>query len=186
MQNPRSRIVVMRLDKFLQVSKLVRRRTLAHTLCEAGRVRINGAAAKPSAPVKLGDVITISRGERRLVPRCLPCPNGPPYRKNSLRFWDALTSENGERGIAGTRERVFSSRRVYHFGVGVMAKIAAVRAREILDSRGNPTVEVDVRLDDGSVGRASVPSGASTGVHEPLELRDGDPKRYAGKGVLRA
>src|SRR5439155_739220 len=52
--------------------------------------------------------------------------------------------------------------------------------------RGNPTVEVDVRLDDGSVGRASVPSGASTGVHEALELRDGDPKRYAGKGVLRA
>src|SRR5437667_301372 len=67
-----------------------------------------------------------------------------------------------------------------------MAKIAAVHAREILDSRGNPTVEVDVRLDDGSVGRASVPSGASTGVHEALELRDGDPKRYAGKGVLRA
>src|SRR5213594_4997419 len=67
-----------------------------------------------------------------------------------------------------------------------MATIAAVHAREILDSRGNPTVEVDVRLDDGSVGRASVPSGASTGVHEALELRDGDPKRYAGKGVLRA
>src|SRR5438876_384105 len=67
-----------------------------------------------------------------------------------------------------------------------MPTIAAVHAREILDSRGNPTVEVDVRLDDGSVGRASVPSGASTGVHEALELRDGDPKRYAGKGVLRA
>src|SRR5437879_12961086 len=67
-----------------------------------------------------------------------------------------------------------------------MPTIAAVHAREILDSRGNPTVEVDVRLDDGSVGRASVPSGASTGVHEALELRDGDPKRYADKGVLRA
>src|SRR5437879_13244273 len=67
-----------------------------------------------------------------------------------------------------------------------MPTIAAVHAREILDSRGNPTVEVDVRLDDGSVGRASVPSGASTGVHEALELRDGDPKRYGGKGVLKA
>ena len=64
----------MRLDKFLQVSRLVRRRTLAHTLCEAGRVRINGAAAKPSAPVKLGDVITISRGERRLVAKVLAVP----------------------------------------------------------------------------------------------------------------
>src|SRR5437899_1711776 len=67
-----------------------------------------------------------------------------------------------------------------------MATIAAVHAREILDSRGNPTVEVDVRLDDGSVGRASVPSGASTGEHEALELRDGDPKRYGGKGVAKA
>src|SRR5438445_3816298 len=67
-----------------------------------------------------------------------------------------------------------------------MPTIAAVHAREILDSRGNPTVEVDVRLDDGSVGRASVPSGASTGVHEALELRDGDPHRYGGKGVLKA
>src|SRR5437867_12120900 len=64
----------IRLDKFLQMSKLVRRRTLAHTLCEAGRVRINGAAAKPSAPVKLGDVITISRGERRLVAKVLAVP----------------------------------------------------------------------------------------------------------------
>ena len=64
----------MRLDKFLQMSRLVRRRTLAHTLCEAGRVRINGAAAKPSAPVKLGDVITISRGERRLVAKVLAVP----------------------------------------------------------------------------------------------------------------
>ena len=64
--------------------------------------------------------------------------------------------------------------------------IAAVRAREVLDSRGNPTVEVDVRLDGGSFGRAIVPSGASTGRHEAIELRDGDPGRYEGKGVLRA
>ncbi|MEK6609020.1 MAG: phosphopyruvate hydratase [Myxococcota bacterium] len=67
-----------------------------------------------------------------------------------------------------------------------MAKIADVRAREILDSRGTPTVEVDVRLEDGSLGRAAVPSGASTGTHEALELRDGDPARFGGKGVLRA
>jgi enolase len=67
-----------------------------------------------------------------------------------------------------------------------MAEIAGVHAREILDSRGNPTVEVDVRLDDGSLGRAAVPSGASTGEHEAVELRDGDLKRYGGKGVLAA
>jgi enolase len=65
-------------------------------------------------------------------------------------------------------------------------RIAAVRAREVLDSRGNPTVEVDVRLEDGSLGRAIVPSGASTGTHEAHELRDGDPKRYGGKGVRTA
>ena len=64
--------------------------------------------------------------------------------------------------------------------------IEVVDAREILDSRGNPTVEVDIVLSDGSVGRAAVPSGASTGVHEAVELRDGDKKRYGGKGVLKA
>jgi enolase len=64
--------------------------------------------------------------------------------------------------------------------------IARVRAREILDSRGNPTVEADVRLDGGAVGRAAVPSGASTGEHEAIELRDADPSRYLGKGVLKA
>lgn len=67
-----------------------------------------------------------------------------------------------------------------------MPKIASVHAREILDSRGNPTLEADVRLEDGTWGRAAVPSGASTGAHEALELRDGDPARFAGKGVLRA
>jgi enolase len=65
-------------------------------------------------------------------------------------------------------------------------RIAQVLAREILDSRGMPTVEVDVRLEDGSVGRAAVPSGASTGTHEAHELRDADPRRYGGKGVLQA
>ena len=64
--------------------------------------------------------------------------------------------------------------------------IELIDAREILDSRGNPTIEVDVVLEDGSVGRAAVPSGASTGVNEAVELRDGDPARYGGKGVLRA
>ena len=64
--------------------------------------------------------------------------------------------------------------------------IAEIRAREIIDSRGNPTVEVDVRLDGGALGRAAVPSGASTGVHEALELRDGDARRFGGKGVTRA
>src|SRR6185436_4235773 len=66
------------------------------------------------------------------------------------------------------------------------ARIAAIKGREILDSRGNPTVEVDVLLADGSLGRAAVPSGASTGTHEAVELRDGDRGTYGGKGVLRA
>ena len=65
-------------------------------------------------------------------------------------------------------------------------KIKSIKGREILDSRGNPTVEVEVELECGVVGRASVPSGASTGEHEALELRDGDEKRYGGKGVLKA
>ena len=67
-----------------------------------------------------------------------------------------------------------------------MAKIEKTIAREILDSRGNPTVEVDIILDDGTIGRAAVPSGASTGRHEACELRDADPKRYLGKGVTKA
>jgi len=67
-----------------------------------------------------------------------------------------------------------------------MSTIAFVDGREILDSRGNPTVEVDVYLEDGSRGRAAVPSGASTGEHEALEMRDGDKARYLGKGVLNA
>ncbi len=66
------------------------------------------------------------------------------------------------------------------------AKVSKIIGREILDSRGNPTVEVDVILSDGSFGRAGVPSGASTGSHEAVELRDGDKKRYGGKGVLKA
>ena len=67
-----------------------------------------------------------------------------------------------------------------------MTAIVDIHARQILDSRGNPTVEVEVLLDDGSFGRAGVPSGASTGAHEAVELRDGDASRYGGKGVLKA
>ncbi len=67
-----------------------------------------------------------------------------------------------------------------------MTAIIDLHGREILDSRGNPTVEVDVLLEDGSFGRAAVPSGASTGAHEAVELRDGDADRYLGKGVLKA
>ena len=67
-----------------------------------------------------------------------------------------------------------------------MAEINRLYAREILDSRGNPTVEVEVELDNGVFGRASVPSGMSTGSNEALELRDGDAGRYGGKGVLKA
>src|SRR5437867_1863194 len=67
-----------------------------------------------------------------------------------------------------------------------MSTIIAVRAREILDSRGNPTIEADVTLSSGAAGRAAVPSGASTGEHEAVELRDGDQKRFGGNGVLEA
>jgi enolase len=67
-----------------------------------------------------------------------------------------------------------------------MSTIVDIQAREILDSRGNPTVEVDVILEDGAVGRAAVPSGASTGAYEAVEMRDGDADRYGGKGVLKA
>ena len=67
-----------------------------------------------------------------------------------------------------------------------MGQIANIHAREIIDSRGNPTVEVEVTLASGIIGRAAVPSGASTGENEALEMRDGDKNRYLGKGVLKA
>ena len=67
-----------------------------------------------------------------------------------------------------------------------MSEISGLHARQIIDSRGNPTIEVDVRLQSGAFGRAAVPSGASTGEHEAVELRDGEPGRYGGKGVLKA
>src|SRR5215210_1371791 len=67
-----------------------------------------------------------------------------------------------------------------------MSMIVDIHGRQILDSRGNPTIEVDVTLDDGTIGTAAVPSGASTGVHEAWELRDGDKSQYLGKGVTKA
>src|ERR1700731_2532012 len=76
--------------------------------------------------------------------------------------------------------------RPYHLEEPIMTAIADIIAREILDSRGNPTIEVDVLLESGAFGRAAVPSGASTGAHEAVELRDGDKSRYNGKGVLKA
>ena len=71
-------------------------------------------------------------------------------------------------------------------GIIAMSRIVDIRGRQIIDSRGNPTVEADVVLDSGTIGRAAVPSGASTGSREAVELRDGDMKRYGGKGVLKA
>src|SRR5256885_16718499 len=72
------------------------------------------------------------------------------------------------------------------YNARAMFKIVEIFAREILDSRGNPTIEVDCVLESGALGRAAVPSGASTGTREALELRDGDKKRFLGKGVLEA
>ena len=91
----------------------------------------------------------------------------------------------GGRGREGHRRR--TSRDRPHAAVrGMSATIAQVRAREVLDSRGNPTLEAEVGLSDGASGRAIVPSGASTGSHEAAELRDGDPARFRGAGVLTA
>jgi enolase len=84
------------------------------------------------------------------------------------------------------KTRLLMSRHQRNRRATAMTAIIDIHAREILDSRGNPTVEVDVLLDDGSFGRAAVPSGASTGAHEAVELRDGDKSRYLGKGVLGA
>jgi enolase len=97
-------------------------------------------------------------------------PDGPDA--GSLTTWTALA---GVVPLSPPPRRSFT-----------VASIDAVGAREILDSRGNPTVEVEVALDDGTIARAAVPSGASTGAFEASELRDGDKGRYGGKGVERA
>ena len=106
---------------------------------------------------------------------------------------DSREPENADRreagnDIEGARRSKGACRHRPAEGEGPLVStfIEVIDAREILDSRGNPTVEVDVVLSDGSVGRAAVPSGASTGVHEAVELRDGDPGRFGGKGVLQA
>src|SRR5277367_5134720 len=84
------------------------------------------------------------------------------------------------------RRPKLNDRLQHHIVRSEMTEIAAIHAREILDSRGNPTVEADVVLASGAMGRAAVPSGASTGEHEAAELRDGDKSHYLGKGVLQA
>jgi enolase len=94
----------------------------------------------------------------------------------------AITGE----AIRVDRRPKLKDRLQHHIARSTMTEIAAIRAREILDSRGNPTVEADVVLEGGAIGRAAVPSGASTGEHEAVELRDGDKSHYLGKGVLKA
>src|SRR6201992_3507337 len=88
--------------------------------------------------------------------------------------------------IPGARRLKLNDRLRHQITRSDMTEIAQIHAREILDSRGNPTVEADVVLDGGAIGRAAVPSGASTGEHEAVELRDGDKSHYLGKGVLQA
>src|SRR5262249_2964423 len=95
------------------------------------------------------------------------------YRRIAVRIYDSPFT-------------IYYSRFTIHRRRQTMTVIQRVIAREILDSRGNPTVEAEVELDGGWVGRAAVPSGASTGENEALELRDGDKKRYSGKGVQKA
>jgi len=92
----------MRLDKFLQVSRLVRRRTMAHTLCDVGRVRLNGTAARPAASVKPGDVITITQGDRRVVAKVLAVPDRPSPSKELV---EVLARLNVADFKGGTRDQ---------------------------------------------------------------------------------
>src|SRR5262249_59064787 len=101
-------------------------------------------------------------------------------RSRSAAWWSSTSARSAD-PLPPSLPRV--GRLVYKAG---MTEIVDIAAREILDSRGNPTVEVEVQLDGGDVGRAAVPSGASTGAHEVLELRDGDAARYGGKGGQKA
>src|SRR5580658_9890515 len=100
-------------------------------------------------------------------------------------FISTIDGADGK-AIAVDRRAPLKSRLQHHITRSDMTEIAAIHAREILDSRGNPTVEADVVLEGGAIGRAAVPSGASTGEHEAVELRDGDKSHYLGKGVLHA
>ena len=96
-----------------------------------------------------------------------------------------IQSAAGE-AVAVDRRPKLNDRLQHRIARTDMTEIVAIRAREVLDSRGNPTVEADVILESGALGRAIVPSGASTGEHEAVELRDGDKSHYMGKGVLQA
>jgi hypothetical protein len=109
----------------------------------------------------------------------------PDLRPNSIAFVKR-PALGGADGFARKLETRYTKRKCILTYEANMTAILDIIAREILDSRGNPTVEVDVWLDDGGFGRAAVPSGASTGQYEAVELRDGDASRYMGKGVLQA
>ena len=98
---------------------------------------------------------------------------------------ETIRSAAGET-LAVDRRPKLNDRLLHRIMRSDMTEIVAIRAREVLDSRGNPTVEADVILESGALGRAIVPSGASTGEHEAVELRDGDKRHYRGKGVLQA
>ena len=102
-----------------------------------------------------------------------------------MTFLETIDSASGEAIRVDRRPRL-NERIQHHITRSNMTEIAAIHAREVLDSRGNPTVEADVVLTSGTLGRAIVPSGASTGEHEAVELRDGDKTHYLGKGVLKA
>ena len=98
---------------------------------------------------------------------------------------ETIQSAAGE-AVAVDRRPKLNDRLQHRIARTEMTEIVAIRAREVLDSRGNPTVEADVYLEGGAFGRGAVPSGASTGEHEAIELRDGDKSKYLGKGVLKA
>ncbi len=102
-----------------------------------------------------------------------------------MTFLETIGATSGE-AIRVDRRPKLNDRLNHHITRSEMTEIAAIRAREVLDSRGNPTVEADVVLESGAMGRAIVPSGASTGEHEAVELRDGDKSHFLGKGVLKA
>src|SRR5690606_9098604 len=126
-----------------------------------------------------------SCGHRRRGRWCVH-GNAPRSREGVVRRSERLAARSN--GIAARDTQRFRSHRQIQAlrGKFFMSKIVDIRGREIIDSRGNPTVEADVVLESGAMGRAAVPSGASTGTREAVELRDGDKSRYLGKGVTKA
>src|SRR5690606_23769773 len=101
-------------------------------------------------------------------------------------FWSRTSTEYTARFVPRQAAFSFSPTCIHSFEETQMSAIVDIIGREVIDSRGNPTVECDVLLESGVMGRAAVPSGASTGSREAIELRDGDKSRYLGKGVLKA